>query len=491
MTIALSTSRNLRLCASSLTLMATLFTAQQAAAHGYMNSPPSRAYACQQGLNIDCGQAQYEPQSVGEAPKGFPEFGPADGKIASGGHASFAALDAQSANRWHVTEIKDHTTEFSWFYTAAHKSTRWQYFITKGGWNPNLPISRDSFELTPFCQVEGGGGIPIDGAEGGTGQGKDKHSCSIPSDRSGHHLILGVWTIDDTAAAFYDVVDVNITAQSADPDGWKNVGSISQTQTLQPGDSVKARAFTGSSESAEYSFGVTIEKPEEGQPANWSYKLAETVNAANKPLVRAGVRNENGGIEPIKGANTLYAKAESGVTRYEMQTVMVPDPGAYLHLHDVAPEYVLEKGKGTVGFTVMTNKNVTLEATVFNATHKQVGYTKQTVSATTAPVSIAVLSAPGEHSLKLIATSQDGRENFQDLKSINLTGEGGAQEYDFVFPEGIAGYKAGTLVLQPKNDKVYECQPFPNSGYCIQYSPSANGFEPGIGASWDMAWTEK
>jgi hypothetical protein len=43
-----------------------------------------------------------------------------------------------------------------------------------------------------------------------------------------------------------------------------------------------------------------------------------------------------------------------------------------------------------------------------------------------------VISAPGEHSLKLIATSDDGRENFQDLKSINLTGEGGAQEYDFV-----------------------------------------------------------
>ena len=215
------------------------------------------------------------------------------------------------------------------------------------------------------------------------------------------------------------------------------------------------------------------------------------MNAANKPLVRAGVRNENGDIEPIKGANTLYVKPESGVTRYEMQTVMVPDPGAYLHLHDVAPEYVLDKGKGTVGFTVMTNKNVTLEATVFNATHKQVGYTKQTVSATTSPVSIAVLSAPGEHSLKLIATSQDGRENFQDLKSINLTGEGGAQEYDFVYPEGIAGYKAGTLVLQPKNDKVYECQPFPNSGYCIQYNPNANGFEPGVGASWNMAWTEK
>ena len=69
MNIAPLKSRALMGYASSLTLMAAMFTAQQAAAHGYMNSPPSRAYACQQGLNIDCGQAQYEPQTVGEAPK--------------------------------------------------------------------------------------------------------------------------------------------------------------------------------------------------------------------------------------------------------------------------------------------------------------------------------------------------------------------------------------------------------------------------------------
>lgn len=491
MRIALSKSRTLMSCASSLTLMAAMFASQQAAAHGYMNSPPSRAYACQQGLNIGCGPAQYEPQTVGEAPKGFPEFGPADGKIASGGHTSFAPLDAQSANRWHQTEIKDHNIDFSWFYTAAHKTTRWQYFITKGGWNPNLPITRDSFELTPFCQVENGGGIPIDGSAGGNGQGKEKHSCSIPTDRSGYHLILGAWTVDDTPAAFYDIVDVNITAQGPDPDGWKKVGGISQTQTLQPGDSVKARAFTGSSESAEYSFSVDIDSAEEGQPANWSYKLASAVNAANKPLVRAGVRNESGDIEPIKGANTLYSKAESGVTRYEMQTVMVPDPDAYMHVHNIAPEYVLEKGRAAVGFTVMTNKNITVEATVFDAANKQVGTTKQVVNSTSAPLSVPVIANPGEHFLKLIATSEDGRDNFQELKSLTFTGEGGAQEFDFVFPEGIAGYKAGTLVLQPKNDKVYECKPLPNAGYCVQYNRNANGFEPGVGASWNMAWTEK
>ncbi|MGO2488140.1 chitin-binding protein [Pseudomonas taetrolens] len=495
---ALATSRAVMGCASSLALMAALFASQQVAAHGYMDEPPSRAFACKQKLNANCGQAEYEPQTVGEAPKGFPEFGPADGQIPSGGNATFAALNAQSPTRWHQTEVNNRNMEFSWFFTAAHKTTKWEYFITKTGWNPNLPLTRDTFELTPFCSVDGGGAVPVDGSAGSTGPIAQKHACVIPSDRSGQHVILGAWTVDDTAASFYDVVDVNITADGGtdptdpkpEPDGWQNVGVIAPTQALLPGDTVKARAFTGSTESPEYSFTVGIDSVQDGQPENWSFKLAQAVNAADKP-VRAGVRNEDGSIEPIKGTNTFYAKAETGVTSYQMLTTMVPDPSAYMHVHDVASEYVLEKGRGTVGFTLMTNKNITVEATVYDEANKQVGFTKQALDASTATVNVDVSSAPGAHTLKLIASSKDGRENFQETKTLNLTGEGGSQEYDAVFPEGVKNYKAGTLVLQEKTGKVYECQPFPNSGYCVQFTPTATQFEPGVGSHWNMAWTEK
>ena len=483
MTIALSKSRTLMGCASSLTLMAAMFASQQVAAHGYMSEPPSRAYACRTNLNTDCGGATYEPQSVGEGPKGFPAKGPDDGHIASGGLSQFFTIDAQSATRWHQTEINDRNVQFAWYYEAAHKTTKWEYFITKAGWNPNQPLGRDSFELVPFCAVDGAGGVPIDGAEGGTGPGAQKHECVIPADRTGQHIILGAWTIDNTGAAFYNVVDVNILAAAPDPDGYANVGTLTANQALLPGDSVKARAFTGSDESAEYSFSVGIDSAEEGQPANWAFKLAEAVNAANKP-VRAGVRNEDGNIEPIKGTNTFYAKAESGVTNYQLQTNLVPDPEAYMHVHDVAGEYVLDKGQVNVGFTLMTNKKINVEATVYNADNKPVGVTKQTIDATTAPVSVAVRSAPGAHSLKLIAASEDGRETFQDLKALTLTGEGGGQEYDAIYPEGSAAYVAGTTVLNPKNGKAYKCLV---TGWCSQ-SPAH--YEPGIGSHWSETWTE-
>jgi chitin-binding protein len=60
--------------------------------------------------------------------------------------------------------------------------------------------------------------------------------------------------------------------------------------------------------------------------------------------------------------------------------------------------------------------------------------------------------------------------------------------YDHVFPQNLSQYKAGTRVLQSRDGKVYECKPWPYSGYCRQWSAGSNQFEPGIGSAWTSAW---
>ncbi|WP_426207288.1 lytic polysaccharide monooxygenase [Providencia sp. PROV272] len=57
-------------------------------------------------LNNDCGLGpEYEPQSI-ETQKGFPESGPPDGLIASGGGIErFSPLDVQTPTRWHKIDI--------------------------------------------------------------------------------------------------------------------------------------------------------------------------------------------------------------------------------------------------------------------------------------------------------------------------------------------------------------------------------------------------
>ncbi|KLU15610.1 MULTISPECIES: lytic polysaccharide monooxygenase [Xenorhabdus] len=167
--------------------------------HGYVDTPPSRALLCQKGINKNCGPVMYEPQSV-EGPKGFPQGGPPDGQIASGGVAQFKQLNEQSTDRWHHVTINKGINQFKWTITARHSTTSWQFYIAKPGWDPNKPLTRAQFDLKPFCEYLDNGKRP--------GQTVSL-DCDIP-DRSGYHVILGVWTIADTPNAFYQVIDVDI-----------------------------------------------------------------------------------------------------------------------------------------------------------------------------------------------------------------------------------------------------------------------------------------
>ena len=167
--------------------------------HGYIDKPPSRAFLCSSkgnNLNKNCGDIQYEPQSI-EGPKGFPETGPKDGEIASGGNAKFSQLNQQGTDRWHKVDIESGEYTFKWTLTAPHSTASWRFFITKPGWDVNKPLTRDDFDLTPFCQRFDNGTVPMKTVE---------LNCNIPK-RTGYQVILGVWDIADTGNAFYQVID--------------------------------------------------------------------------------------------------------------------------------------------------------------------------------------------------------------------------------------------------------------------------------------------
>ncbi|BBH43836.1 N-acetylglucosamine-binding protein GbpA [Pseudomonas sp. KU43P] len=462
---------------------------QLANAHGYTSEPPSRAYACRLGLNTGCGQPMYEPNSVGEAPKGFPSAGPADGKLASGGvRQDFALLDEQTANRWHLTSIKGGAIAFDWYYSEGHNTTGWEYFITKAGWNPNAALSREAFESTPFCKVDGHGkpargeGVPTNGPA------PEKHRCTLPADRVGHHVILGIWTISNTPAAFYNVMDVDIQADGGDPQ-WPQVGSITPHNDLQAGDKVKARAFISGVESEPHSVTVSIDSANEGIGANWSYKLAQRINETQSQI-KSGQRDEKGNIQPVHGSNLIFANVDSGVTNYQLDIDSKPGDDAYLHLHDLKADYTLTDGKGSVDFTLMTNRKLQVTSKLFDANNNQVGHVRQQVEVGTAPVALEANSSAGKHLLKVVGVDKQGREMLQQEREVLLL-EGGDAQYDFVYPQSMAAYKEGTRVLQGKTGEVFECMPFPAEGWCRIYSENANNYEPGVGSNWQDAWIKR
>ena len=166
-------------------------------AHGYVTSPGSRAYfgtAAAGNLNQNVGRAQWKPQSI-EAPKNT--F--IDGKLASAGVTGFEPLDEQTATRWHKSVINPGNLTISWNLTAQHRTSTWDYYITKTGWNPNTPLKISDFEL--IAQIDDKATVPPKIVN---------QTITVPQDRKGYHVILAVWNISDTTNAFYQAIDVNI-----------------------------------------------------------------------------------------------------------------------------------------------------------------------------------------------------------------------------------------------------------------------------------------
>lgn len=166
-------------------------------AHGYVTSPGSRTYfgtAAAGNLNQNVGRAQWEPQSI-EAPKNT--F--IDGKLASAGVTGFEPLDEQTATRWHKSVINPGNLTISWNLTVQHRTSTWDYYITKTGWNPNTPLKISDFEL--IAQIDDKATVPPKIVN---------QTITVPQDRKGYHVILAVWNISDTTNAFYQAIDVNI-----------------------------------------------------------------------------------------------------------------------------------------------------------------------------------------------------------------------------------------------------------------------------------------
>ena len=174
-----------------------------ASGHGYTDLPISRQKLCQNGAVTDCGNMQWETQAA-EARTASPASGAADGRIGSANNTRFAQLDSPktpSGGAWPATKVTGgQSYTFRWQFTAMHATTDFKYYVTKQGWNQNHNLARSDLNTTPFLTVPYNGQRP---------PATLSHSGTLPSGLSGHHVIVAVWTIADTANAFYACSDVS------------------------------------------------------------------------------------------------------------------------------------------------------------------------------------------------------------------------------------------------------------------------------------------
>ncbi|MCE4057123.1 N-acetylglucosamine-binding protein GbpA [Pseudomonas sp. Au-Pse12] len=492
-----------------LAMGAAGLAAQQASAHGYIESPKSRAFMCHSDggrLNVNCGPVMYEPQSTeyigvpgrndlehfpsnAQACTGdFKVCGPANGTIAAGGLVRFSPINEQSATRWAKTTIKPGPQNFTWHYKAGHATRYWQFYITKKDWNPNQPLTRDSFEMTPLLdQPWPAGTVPAPAG------GKTQHTVNIPSDRSGYHVLLATWKVNDTDATFYSVVDLNIDNGAVIPSNWDTVGAV-QPEALSIGDKVKTRVFNAQSEINAKQVVLNIDSAELAKADVWPHELAKKVNTA-KQGYQMGLLNDKDEVVPNFGRNEILVKKGSDIVNVMIDKEQAAKPGE-LAITGMQSEYTLKDGKTELHFNAIAKGgDYTVKATVYNAQHETVAH-QQAPAGNTPHFSIPLVGqSAGDYDLVVVASSKKG-ELLQETASFKLKQEesGGGEtpgKYDHVFPQGLSTYKAGTVVLQPKDGKTYKCNPFPYSGYCIQWNSGSTAFEPGVGSSWTSAWTRQ
>ena len=511
-------SKNFGKLSLGLTLVLGSIFAQQASAHGYVESPMSRSLACYKGLNAGC-VAPYEPQGVefgggggafGVLPPGneaFPTSGPKDGDIAAGGLTSkYGNLNPQTADRWSKTKVSTGKNTFKWHYTAAHQTAYWQFFITKKDWNPNMPLSRSSFESTPIGE-EIHNGANADSKLGGM---KSAHSLTIPADRSGYHVILATWKTSDTSAAFYQVVDVDVQNNGVDvplPSKWSSIGSIQPSQTDLKADSiVTARVMVAGAEDVSKQTVLTIDSDADGKSSQWPHQLATKINAENNGY-QAGQLNKNDQVVPAYGVNTAYVLKDSNVSGLIID-IQRASPAFSMDVSGLNSTYKIENGKVTLHFDVKAiGDSSHVQNIVYNAQREEVARGEADVNDGSEHFTIDVQNAVvGNYDLVTIGKAKSGKV-VQKTSSFKMLGADVIDpvppkpdpvppkpdpvppvndNYDFVYPNGSASYDAGTRVLQPKDGGIYECKALPAGWWCAQgaYAPgSANGF-------WTEAWTK-
>ncbi|MDP9525858.1 N-acetylglucosamine-binding protein GbpA [Pseudomonas protegens] len=492
--------------------------AQQASAHGYIESPKSRAFMCHSdggALNKNCGDATYEPQSteyIGRPNEsGFSHFpsnaqactgdflqcGPANGTIPAGGLLRFSGLNEQTASRWTKVKVKPGPQNFTWHYTAGHATRYWQFYITKKDWNPNQPLTRDSFEKTPLLDQPWPSLTTPAPA-----MGKTHHTVTIPSDRSGYHVLLATWKVHDTDATFYQVVDMDIDNDTGIPSNWVTVGSV-QPEALTIGDKVKTRVFNAKGELNAKQVVLDINSAELAKADVWPHELAKKVNAA-KLGYQIGMLNDKDEVVPSYGQNNILVNKGSEIVNVMIAKEQAAKPGE-LSITGMQSEYTLKDGKVELHFNAIAkNGEYTVKATVFNAKGESVAF-QQAPAGNTPHFSLPLNNvSAGDYDLVVVATSKKGEVLQQSarftLKAEAGGGEGGNEggnggeggaKYDYVFPNGLKSYKAGTVVLQPKDGKTYECKPGPVAGWCTQWTSGSNAYEPGVGFAWQSAWNAK
>lgn len=476
----------------AILLIAEIPLPNEVYAHGSMETPLSRIYncrlenpenpkseACRAAVAAGGTQALYDWNSVrqGSANGEHRAIIP-DGQLCSGGSSTFRGLDL-ARNDWVTTPISaDAAGNFEFIYhaTAPHATRSMEFYVTRDGYDPTDSLAWSDLESQPFCTTTA---VAL--------QNQRYHmNCPLPQGKSGKHVIYHIWQRSDSPEAFYACIDVEFTGGSGTPVPWLELGQIRAQIDLVPNSEVTLRLFetdpeTGNAIDVETHTLATDNATSDADA--WPFHLAQTINA-DSSLVAAGVLQQDGDIQPIQDsqANRLYTQSDRSL-QFEIE-IRTPEPqdGVSPTATITTPQTTLT-GPGTILFSgsQSTDPNNLPLSYQWQIISGEADITSPAAEETA--VTFPALSSDQTVTIELIV-SNGSHDNQTALAITHLAPT--APDYEYVYPNGRGAYVAGTVVLGSDN-QLYQCRPWPYSGWCNIASDLY--YAPGSGLAWQDAWT--
>lgn len=191
-------------------LLLPLWAAAPAAAHGAPTDPVSRVVACSPEGGGRAGSAACV---AAVAANGAPftawdnlrvagvagrdrELIP-DGKLCSGGLPAYRGLDLARAD-WPATRVSPGgALPMTYVSTIPHSGT-FRMYLTKPGYDPAKPLTWSALAQKPFAQV----------TDPALTNGAYRFRATLPSDRTGRHVLYTIWQNSSTPDTYYSCSDL-------------------------------------------------------------------------------------------------------------------------------------------------------------------------------------------------------------------------------------------------------------------------------------------
>lgn len=189
-------------------ILASVALVSQAGAHGSMQSPVSRTYACflegpespdsdacRAAVTAGGTQALYDwnEVNIADAAGRHRQLIP-DGRLCSANRDKYRGFDLARAD-WPATALPSGGTwTFVYRATAPHRGT-FELYLTRDGYDPTRPLRWADLELFHTA------------TDPALSDGAYRMSARLPQ-RTGRHLLYSIWQRSDSPEAFYTCSDV-------------------------------------------------------------------------------------------------------------------------------------------------------------------------------------------------------------------------------------------------------------------------------------------